>query len=73
MDKETQPGVYALSAVPQLSDDRTFAVSSFGKFICVMIGYAGGESTSQIVINRPLPVTILAEVGFVVWSWELTT
>lgn len=57
LDEGTQLGVCASSAVPQLSDDKTFAVSSFGKFICVMTGYAGGESTSQIVINRPLPVT----------------
>ena len=48
-------GVYVSSAVAQLRDDKTSAVNSFGKFICVMTGYAGGESTSQIVINRPLP------------------
>jgi len=56
-DKGTQLGVYASSAVAQLSDDNTLTVSSFGKFICVMTGYAGGESTSQMAINRPLPVT----------------
>jgi len=57
VDKGTQLGVYASSAVAQLSDDKTLAVSSLEKFICVMTGYAGGESTSQIVINRPLPIT----------------
>ena len=57
MNKGAQLGVHALSAVPQLSDDKIFAVSCFGKFICVMTGYAGGEFTSQIVISRPLPVT----------------
>jgi hypothetical protein len=48
-------GVYVSSAVAQLRDVKTSAVNSFGKFICVMTGYAGGESTSQIEINRPLP------------------
>jgi hypothetical protein len=50
-----QLGVYVLSAVAQFRDDKTLAVNSLGKFICVMTGYAGGESTSQIVISRPSP------------------
>jgi hypothetical protein len=49
-----QLGVYVLSAVAQLRDDKTLAVNFFGKFICAITGYAGGESTSQIVISRPL-------------------
>ena len=73
MDKGTQLGVYSSSAVPQLSDDKTFAVSSFGKFICVMTGYAGGESTSQIVINRPFPDTNLSGSRVCGMELELTT
>lgn len=56
-------GVYVLSAVAQLRDDKTLAVNSFGKFICVRTGYAGGESTSQIVISRPLPDLLIQKIG----------
>jgi hypothetical protein len=49
-------GVCVSSAVAQLRVDKTSAAdNSFGKFICVMTGYAGGESTSHIAINRPSP------------------
>lgn len=54
------PGVYSSSAVAQFNDDMT-AVISGGKFIWTVHGYAGGESTSHIVISRPLPVEFGSE------------
>lgn len=47
-------GAYSSSAVAQLREDSLSAYS-FLKFMCTVTGYAGGESTSQIVRSRPLP------------------
>jgi hypothetical protein len=58
-----QLGVCVLSAIAQLRDDKTLVVNSFGKFICVRTGYAGGESTSQIVIRRPLPDLVIQKTA----------
>lgn len=48
-------GVYSSSAVAQFREDKTEEIISLLKFICVRTGYAGGDSTSQIVISRPVP------------------
>lgn len=54
MKRENRPGACSSSAVAQFSDDM-IDVYSLGKFICVMHGYAGGESMSHIVTRRPSP------------------